>query len=127
MDLYDARDAIALWDSRLEFPPVHAAREDGLLAVGGELSPQRLLLAYREGIFPWFKSGGLIYWWSPDPRMVLFPNRLKISKSMRKLVRDRTFSLSRDQCFDRVIEQCARVRRKGEVGDRKSTRLDSSH
>ncbi len=116
MDPNNSRRPIALLDHRLEFPPVHLAREDGLLALGGDLGPQRLLLAYGEGIFPWFKSGGLIYWWSPDPRMVLFPDRLKISKSMRKVMRNGTFTLTRDQCFDRVIENCAGVARKGEVG-----------
>lgn len=116
MDRYEGRDPIAFLGSRLEFPPPHTAREDGLLALGGDLSPQRLLLAYRQGIFPWFKRDGLIYWWSPDPRMVLFPERLNISKSMRKLIRDGVFTLTRDRCFDRVIERCARVRRKGEVG-----------
>ena len=66
-------------NDRLEFPDVEEANSDGLLAVGGDLSPERLLIAYKNGIFPWFNNDDLILWWSPDPRMVLFPNKVKIS------------------------------------------------
>ena len=66
-------------DDRLEFPPVENANADGLLAVGGDLSPERILLAYKNGIFPWFNDDDLILWWSPDPRMVLFPEKVRIS------------------------------------------------
>src|SRR5690606_7637590 len=97
-------------------PPVGTAREDGLLAVGGDLSPERLLLAYRRGIFPWFQVDGLIFWWCPDPRMVLYPKKLKISKSMRKVLRDGSFSLTRNHCFERVITGCAAPRSEGEPG-----------
>lgn len=101
---------------RLEFPPVEAANAEGLLAVGGDLSPERLLLAYRNGIFPWFNDDSLILWWCPDPRMVLFPERVKISKSMRKVLRDNTFKLTQNTCFDRVLDYCAKVPRQGQEG-----------
>nr|WP_298996810.1 leucyl/phenylalanyl-tRNA--protein transferase [uncultured Allomuricauda sp.] len=101
---------------RLEFPPVSAANEDGLLAVGGDLSSERLVLAYRNGIFPWFNDDALILWWSPDPRMVLFPDKLRISKSMRKVLRDEQFSLTINTSFDSVLEHCAKVNRKGQEG-----------
>lgn len=101
---------------RLEFPPVTSANEDGLLAVGGDLSPERLLLAYRNGIFPWFNEDALILWWSPDPRMVLFPNKLHISKSMRKVIKNEQFTLTKNSCFEAVIDHCAKVERKGQDG-----------
>lgn len=102
--------------NRLEFPPVEAANEDGLLAVGGDLSSERLLLAYKSGIFPWFNEDALILWWSPDPRMVLFPKKLKISKSMRKVIRKGQFTLTQNTCFEEVIEHCAKAERKGQEG-----------
>lgn len=101
---------------RLEFPPVEAANEDGLLAVGGDLSPERLLLAYKSGIFPWFNEDNLILWWSPNPRMVLFPNKIKISKSMRKVIRTEQFNLTQNTCFEKVLDSCAKVQRKGQDG-----------
>ncbi|MCB0371614.1 MAG: leucyl/phenylalanyl-tRNA--protein transferase [Muricauda sp.] len=101
---------------RLEFPPVEAANAEGLLAVGGDLSPERLLLAYRNGIFPWFNDDSLILWWSPDPRMVLFPERVKISKSMRKVFRNNTFQLTQNTCFNKVLDYCAKVPRQGQEG-----------
>ncbi|MEM9647451.1 MAG: leucyl/phenylalanyl-tRNA--protein transferase [Bacteroidota bacterium] len=101
---------------RLEFPPVSQANEDGLLAVGGDLSPERLLLAYKNGIFPWFNDDALILWWSPDPRMVLYPKEIKISKSMRKVFRDGQFTLTQNTCFDKVLEHCAKVERRDQDG-----------
>ncbi|MEO2050656.1 MAG: leucyl/phenylalanyl-tRNA--protein transferase [Allomuricauda sp.] len=101
---------------RLEFPPVEHANHEGLLAVGGDLSPERLLLAYKNGIFPWFNDDSLILWWSPDPRMVLFPEKIKISKSMRKVLRDGNFKLTQDTCFEKVLNQCAKVDRPDQEG-----------
>ncbi len=101
---------------RLEFPPVATASEDGLLAVGGDLSPERLLLAYKNGIFPWFNDDSLILWWAPDPRMVLFPEKVKISKSMRKVIREGRFALTQNTCFEQVMEHCATIQRKGQEG-----------
>lgn len=92
------------------------ANVEGLLAVGGDLSPERLLLAYRSGIFPWFNEASPILWWSPDPRMVLFPKNIKVSKSMRKVLQGNRFRLTRDTCFERVIQHCAQIKRKGQAG-----------
>lgn len=105
-----------LLNDRLEFPEVSQANSEGLLAIGGDLSPERLLLAYRNGIFPWFNDDALILWWSPDPRMVLFPHRVRISKSMSKVLASGQFRLTVNTCFERVIDHCARVNRKGQEG-----------
>ena len=91
------------------FPPVTAALEDpdGLLCAGGDLSPARLLAAYRRGIFPWYAEGQPILWWSPDPRMVLLPAELRVSRSLRKSLRNRGFRITFDTAFDAVVSQCA--------------------
>lgn len=101
---------------RLQFPPVEHANAEGLLAVGGDLSPERLLLAYQNGIFPWFNEDSLILWWSPNPRMVLFPNKIKISKSMRKVLSADRFTLTKNRAFNAVIDQCAGINREGQEG-----------
>lgn len=103
-------------DDRLEFPPVATANADGLLAVGGDLSPERLLLAYTNGIFPWFNDDDLILWWTPDPRMVLFPHKVKISKSMRKVIQGGKFKLTTNSAFEEVLDHCAKQKRKGQQG-----------
>ncbi|HAF78565.1 MAG TPA: leucyl/phenylalanyl-tRNA--protein transferase [Maribacter sp.] len=100
----------------LVFPPVENANVEGLLAVGGDLSPERLLLAYQNGIFPWFDNDSIILWWSPDPRMVLFPNEIKVSKSMKKVIRNKQFRLTKNTCFERVLEYCSSVPREGQDG-----------
>jgi leucyl/phenylalanyl-tRNA--protein transferase len=94
------------------FPPVQSALRDpnGLLAAGGELSPERLLEAYRRGIFPWFSEGDPILWWSPDPRMVLFLGELRISRSLAKTLRNRRYEVRFDSAFDEVIAGCAAPR-----------------
>ncbi|GAB6097834.1 leucyl/phenylalanyl-tRNA--protein transferase [Desulfatiferula olefinivorans] len=102
--------------SRIEFPPAYLARHDGLLAVGGDLSPQRLILAYSMGIFPWYNWDEPILWWSPDPRLVLFPPEIRISRSLSKLMRKAPFRISFDEAFDRVIRACAQVRLDQEEG-----------
>ena len=99
-----------------EFPPVKNANSEGLLAVGGDLDPDRLILAYKSGIFPWFNEDSLILWWSPDPRMVLFPDRIKISKSMRKVMRESTYRISKNEAFELVMQECASVARKNQEG-----------
>lgn len=101
---------------RLEFPSVEKANAEGLLAVGGDLSPERLLLAYQNGIFPWFNEDSLILWWSPDPRMVLFPDRIKISKSMKKVMDSNQFRLTQNTCFDAVLDKCSTIIRAGQDG-----------
>lgn len=100
----------------LVFPPVENANTEGLLAVGGDLSPGRLMLAYRSGIFPWFNEASPLLWWSPDPRMVLFPHKIKISKSMRKVLKNGQFRLTRNTCFEAVIDHCSRIKRIGQKG-----------
>jgi leucyl/phenylalanyl-tRNA---protein transferase len=95
-----------------DFPPVEQAlrRPNGLLAAGGDLSPERLTRAYRRGIFPWYSAGEPILWWSPDPRMVLFPGEFKISRSLAKTLRKGTFTITADTAFDQVIEGCSQPR-----------------
>jgi leucyl/phenylalanyl-tRNA--protein transferase len=94
------------------FPPIDRAlaRPAGLLAAGGDLSPRRLLAAYRSGIFPWYSEGEPILWWCPDPRMVLFPAELKVSRSLAKRLRNAGFEVSFDRAFEQVIERCSEPR-----------------
>lgn len=98
------------------FPHPDLAEKSGLLAIGGDLSPERLIQAYANGIFPWYSKGDPILWWSPDPRMVLYPDRFKASKSLRKTIRTGVFSVSFDAEFNSVIHACARIPRKGQPG-----------
>ena len=100
----------------LVFPPPRLAAADGLLAVGGDLSGERLLLAYRMGIFPWYSEGEPILWWSPDPRLVLYPREFRIPRSLAKVIRRGDFTVSMDQAFQEVIGECARVRRESGEG-----------
>lgn len=94
----------------LWFPPVAEAEEIGLLAVGGDLSPQRLLLAYTRGIFPWYNPGEPILWWAPDPRCVLFPEQIHISKSLHKVLKRGDFQVTFNRDFVAVIESCRQIR-----------------
>lgn len=105
-----------LSDYDISFPHPTLANEDGMLAVGGDLSPKRLLLAYELGIFPWFNPGDPILWWSPDPRFVLFPKDLKVSKSMRPYFNQKKFGLSLDKNFEEVMRACQQQKRKGQLG-----------
>ncbi len=98
------------------FPPVHLADQDGLLAIGGDLNPQRLLQAYSEGIFPWFGADEPYLWWSPDPRFVLFTDELKVSKSMRNYFNGQKFQVTFDRAFRKVVESCRDSFRKGQDG-----------
>ncbi len=99
----------------LSFPPVHLSEPDGLLAMGGDLSPERILLAYRNGIFPWYE-GTHILWWSPDPRFVLFPAELKVSKSTQALLKKNAFDITVNKAFREVINQCRTITRKDQEG-----------
>jgi leucyl/phenylalanyl-tRNA--protein transferase len=101
---------IFLLSDKLDFPPPHLARQDGLLAVGGDLSQKRLLLAYQMGIFPWYSDDEPIIWWSPDPRLVLYPWELKVSRSLKKTIRKGQFHVTLDTAFEQVITACAQVR-----------------
>ncbi len=98
------------------FPNPRYAADEGLLAYGGDLNPNRLLTAYRRGIFPWFNQGDPILWWSPNPRLVLYPNEFKESKSLRRVIRNRGYIVKFDTDFKSVIEYCSRVPREGQEG-----------
>lgn len=100
----------------LFFPPVSEANPDGILAIGGDLQPERLQLAYKNGIFPWFEEGEPIFWWSPNPRMVLFLDELVVSKSMRNILKKNIFEVSFNQNFREVMSNCKKINRKGQKG-----------
>lgn len=95
---------------KIGFPPPHLAEREGLLAIGGDLSVSRLLVAYRMGIFPWYLEEDPIIWWSPDPRLVLYPKEFRISRSLRKRIRKGDFTVTFDCAFETVISECAHVR-----------------
>jgi len=99
-----------------QFPPVEHAHESGLLAIGGKLNPRWILAAYRQGIFPWFNEGEPYCWFSPDPRLVLYPGQLRISKSMRKMLKKVDYSFSIDNHFEEVVEKCAMIKRTDQAG-----------
>jgi leucyl/phenylalanyl-tRNA--protein transferase len=105
--------SLFILNNELLFPPVHLAEPDGLLAIGGDLSTERLLFAYRHGIFPWYE-GRHILWWCPDPRFVLFPPELRESKSMRQLIRRGAFEFRVDSDFRQVIGNCKTIARRGQ-------------
>lgn len=100
----------------LFFPPVSQTNSDGILAIGGDLSAERLLLAYKSGIFPWFEEGEPIFWWSPNPRMVLFLDELVVSKSMRNILNRNRFTVTFNQNFSEVISNCQKIKRNGQNG-----------
>ncbi|HSC52412.1 MAG TPA: leucyl/phenylalanyl-tRNA--protein transferase [Phnomibacter sp.] len=102
-------------DHKLWFPPVEEADYEGLLAAGGDLSFERLLLAYRKGIFPWFE-GDVPLWWCPDPRFVLFPEELYVSKSMKQVMKRKHFQFTQNKSFASVIDACGSVHREGQLG-----------
>ena len=101
--------------SELYFPPVHLAEPDGLLAMGGDLSPERILLAYSKGIFPWFE-GDTPLWWATNPRFVIFPEELKVSKSMKQVLKSNAFTFTVNKDCMQVISHCGNVKRDGQRG-----------
>jgi leucyl/phenylalanyl-tRNA--protein transferase len=102
-------------DKSILFPPVELAEPDGLLAIGGDLSTERLLVAYRSGIFPWYE-GDHILWWCPDPRFVLFPKEIVVSKSMQSVIKKKVFTFTVNQAFEEVITNCKKIQRRGQEG-----------
>ena len=112
-------------NQNLWFPLVEDAGEDGLLAMGGDVSVNRLLLAYKRGIFPWY-DGDIPLWWCPDPRFVLFPENLKVSKSMEVLIKKNTFRFTSNQSFTHVIRNCKELQRKGQDGTWITDELEKS-
>ncbi len=111
----------------LWFPPVDEAASDGLLAIGGDLSSERLLLAYRNGVFPWFNEDEPPLWWSPDPRFVLFPQELYVSKSMQQLLKRRIFKITMNKAFTEVVRNCGRQKRKGQEGTWISNEIEEAY
>ena len=111
----------------LVFPPPHLANPEGILAVGGDLSVNRLLLAYQSGIFPWYSEGDPIIWWSPDPRFILYPEKLKVSKSMRQVLRKGSFQVTYDQEFGAVINHCQKIDRRGQRGSWITAEMKSAY
>lgn len=105
-----------LLSNDLVFPPLDMADEDGLLAVGGDLGTERLLLAYRSGIFPWYNEDEPICWWSPDPRFVLYPAELKVSSSMKTVLQNGKYRFTTNRAFEQVIQNCKTVSRHGQDG-----------
>ncbi len=101
---------------KLYFPPLETTHPSGIIALGGDLSENRLLLAYRSGIFPWFEDGEPITWWSPEERMVCFPDSYKPSKSLRNILNRNLFKVTFNTCFETVIKNCQQVKRKGQNG-----------
>jgi len=106
-----------IWLSeKIEFPPYDSATKDGIIALGGDLSSERLITAYKKGIFPWYCEGQPIVWYCPPERMVLFPEDLKVSKSMRQIIRKNEFTITENQAFKEVIYNCKNIERKDEFG-----------
>ncbi len=101
---------------KLTFPPLEESKTSGLLAVGGDLSPERIICAYSKGIFPWYGEGAPIMWWCPDPRCVLIPSELKISRSLKRALQNNEFTFSIDNAFSEVINYCAELPRPGQNG-----------
>ena len=107
---------MVLLNHNLIFPPVEMATEEGIIALGGDLSVERLLLAYRSGIFPWYSEGEPIVWWSPDPRFVLFPEKLRVTKSMHSVLNNGTFRFTINRAFTAVLQNCKTITRKEQEG-----------
>ena len=113
--------------TEIVFPESQFASTEGIIAIGGDLSTERLLKAYSLGIFPWFNEGSEILWWTPDPRFVLFVADLKISKSMRQVLRSSEFTVTYDTCFDKVIGNCKITKRQGQEGTWITNDMENSY
>lgn len=113
-------------DKELSFPPVHLAEPDGLLAIGGDLSPERLLLAYRNGVFPWYEDEHIL-WWCPDPRFVLYPAELKTTRHITSLINRNEFDFTINKAFAQVIHHCKRIKRPGQQGTWITDEVESAY
>ena len=98
------------------FPSPRSANEHGVVAYGGDLNPNRIIQAYKQGIFPWFESDDNLLWWSPSPRMILYPEKIKISKSLKSVIKKNTFKVTFNKDFEEVIESCSNIKRLGQKG-----------
>jgi leucyl/phenylalanyl-tRNA--protein transferase len=107
--------SLIILDENIWFPPLEDALEDGLLAMGGDLSTKRLIKAYQEGIFPWFE-GETPLWWSPNPRFVIYPANLKVSTTMKQVIKRQDFEFKTNTAFDQVIANCKKIKRAGQQG-----------
>ena len=107
--------SLTILDENIWFPPIESALEDGLLAMGGDLSTERLIKAYQEGIFPWFE-GETPLWWSPNPRFVIYPANLKVSATMKQVFKKQEFEFKTNTAFDQVIANCKKIKRAGQQG-----------
>ena len=107
--------SLTILDENIWFPPIESALEDGLLAMGGDLSTERLIKAYQEGIFPWFE-GETPLWWSPNPRFVIYPANLKVSATMKQVIKRQEFVFKTNTAFDQVIANCKKIKRSGQYG-----------
>lgn len=114
-------------DETLWFPDPNTADENGIVAIGGDLSPERVLLAYMQGIFPWFSEDEPILWWSPDPRMVLYPMAFKISKSLKKTLRTTSYTVTFNTAFAAVLNACATIPRNGQEGTWITTEMKETY
>ncbi|WP_301923450.1 leucyl/phenylalanyl-tRNA--protein transferase [Ferruginibacter sp.] len=103
-------------NDKLVFPPVEMATPEGIIAIGGDLGTERLLLAYRNGIFPWYNQDEPIVWWSPDPRFVLFPDKLRVTKSMQSVLNNGSFRFTINRAFSKVLQNCKTITRQGQEG-----------
>lgn len=113
--------------SSMQFPDVSEADSNGLLAIGGDLSVERLLLAYNSGIFPWYEEGQPILWWSPNKRLVLFLDKFKVSKSLRNTIKSKKYRVSYNTAFSQVIENCSTIRREGQAGTWITSRMQQAY
>jgi leucyl/phenylalanyl-tRNA--protein transferase len=107
--------SLTILDENIWFPPIESALEDGLLAMGGDLSTERLIKAYQEGIFPWYE-GETPLWWSPNPRFVIYPANLKVSATMKQVIKRQDFEFKTNTAFDQVIANCKKIKRSGQYG-----------
>ena len=115
------------FENKIVFPDPSQANEDGLLAYGGNLEPETLIQAYSQGIFPWYDDSSPIMWWSPDPRMILFPNEIKISKTLKHTLNSGKYKCSFDQSFKEVISQCAKIPRASQKGTWITTKMQKAY
>ncbi len=109
------------------FPSPEEADNEGLLAIGGDLSVKRLMHGYRSGIFPWFDNNQPILWWSPDPRMVLFLDKFKVSKSLKKIIKKKKFTITYNTCFREVIKNCSQIKREGQQGTWITSQMEDAY
>jgi len=106
-----------IWlNNTIEFPPYEFTNKEGVIALGGDLSEERLIHAYKNGIFPWFSEGEPIVWYCPEERMILFPEKIKVSKSMQKIINKNEFAITENTAFEEVIFNCKNIKRKGDFG-----------